>query len=537
MPQVLCAPEIPASKITPSFSDLKHIFLNEKIKIKSVDVSAKIRQMNPWWEDSAAVDADEHIARWLPMSYTPDALADSGWEDGGTACVLRGMRQVGKTTLMKTMIRKLLKGGTHPMRILYCDSADPESVREAVDRHHNLMNGSAVAGHRYLFLDGAASAPKWADGVADALKAARDASIVISGYVKEMGDAEEVNSRVPDFRRIRTRPNDAPTVPERLGIKSGGDATLTPMSFFKAAVRISPEIGEFAEGNGMFSPQGRRDVFDRLVRHEIDGRLEELCGYKRQLDRALDVYLATGGMPHAIDGYMRRGLSWDPEYQRHLDAMTQTWAALGRKPHLCAEFGRWLAAYEKNLVSLDKIAKGTGIMPPQMALNYANLLERLFLLHILYRYKNGRPDTSAAKKIIFADPSYLHAFRYSADPRALPAPLYVPDHRDGILEGVVATHLLRLARRMRPERAFEPRRSVFYWTDKKSRLVDFVLDLGENEMVPIKVKTGHVSRRDMSALTRFLKYTRCNGLLLGLGDLDAQRDYLTVPVSAFLMLA
>ena len=128
-------------------------------------------------------------------------------------------------------------------------------------------------------------------------------------------------------------------------------------------------------------------------------------------------------------------------------------------------------------------------------------------------------------------------FRYSADPWSLPAPLYVPDHRDKVLEGVVATHLMRLARSMTGGEGFDPRRSIFYWTDKKSRPVDFVLDLGGDVRVPMKVQTGHVSRRDMSALTRFLNQTEYGGLLLGLEDLGEQRDYLTVPASVFLMLA
>lgn len=497
--------------------------------------SAEIQQMNPWWDNSDTIDTDEYVQSWLPMSYMPDVFESIYREVDAGVYVLRGMRQVGKTTLMKITIRNLLRSGINPLCILYYRSTDPEDIRNAIHYHRNILNSSAATGHRYLFLDGVASIPKWSKSMMDVLKSARDASVVISGYIGEM-NGTDVDGCVPDFRRIQTPSNNNPTVPEMFGVQNGGDVTLKSMSFLEAAVWISPQIGEFIEGNGIFSPQCRREIFDNLIQHKIDSRLEEIYNHKKELNRVLDVYMATGGMPHAIDGYAHRGLSWDPQYQTYLDSITEAWTVLGRNPSMCVKFGRWLAGHENNLVSWDKIARGTCIMPPQAVLNCANLLERLFMLNILYRYKDGQPDTKAAKKIFFTDPVHLHMFRHSADPMAMPSPLYVPENRKKVLEGVVASHLLRLVRQMRPTRTPKPHSSVFYWTDKKSRMVDFVVDLGSNEIVPIMIMDGTVRRRDMSALTRFLTHTECRGLLLGRNDMEYNRDYLTVPVSVFLML-
>lgn len=492
--------------------------------------------MNPWWDDPAAVNNDDHIAMWGPMGYTPGVLDEVMGNSGSGVYVLRGMRRVGKTTLMKVTIKRLLDNGVQPRRIMYYDSGVPEKTREAVDYHASVANDS-VTGHRYLFLDGAASMPKWVEHIGDMLKAARDSVIVVSGYADEMVDTIDVGSRIPDFRRIGSGPV-RKSMPERFGVQRGNDITLMPMSFLESATRMDPEIGELVRNNDTFSPQSRQEIFGKLIRHEVDGRLEELTGYKSRLDKVLDTYLATGGMPHAVYEYMRRGLSWDPVYEKHRDALSEAWAKIPRRdPDLFVRFGCWLAGYDESLVSWDKLARGTGITPPQMVLNYANLLERLFVLHILYRHRNGRPDTSSAKKIFFTDPTYLHMFRYLSDPRALPAPLYVPDNRDKVLAGVVATHLIRLARSAIAGGDFDPRRSVFYWMDKKSRPVDFVMDLGRDIRVPLKVQMGHVNRRDMAALTRFLNQTDYSGLLLGQGDLDVHRDYIIVPASVFLMLA
>ena len=501
-----------------------------------MDIPTEVRRLNPWWDDPSAVDNDEYITEWAPMGYTPGALGGVMGNSGSGVYVLRGMRRVGKTTLMKVTIKRLLESGVQPRRILYYDSGVPEKVREAVDYHTDVITDS-VTGHHYLFLDGAASMPKWAEHVGDMLKVARDPVIVVSGYADEMVNAADVGSRIPDFRRIGPVPA-RESIPERLDVQRGDETTLMPMSFREAATRIDPEIGELVRNNDTFSPLSRQEIFGNLIAHEMDERLEELSGYKSRLDKVLDTYLATGGMPHAVYEYMRRGLSWDPVYDKHIDALSEAWGNIPRRdPDLFVRFGCWLAGYDESLVSWDKLARGTGITPPQMVLNYANLLERFFVLHILYRHRNGRPDTGSAKKIFFTDPTYLHMFRYLSDPQALPAPLYVPDNRDKVLSGVVATHLIRLARAAIARDDFDPRRSVFYWMDKKSRPVDFVMDLGDDIRVPLKVQMGHVNRRDMAALTRFLNQTDYGGLLLGQGDLDVHRDYIVVPASIFLMLA
>lgn len=500
-----------------------------------MDIPAEVRQMNPWWDDPAAVDSDDHITAWNPMGYTPDVLDEAVGNSGSGVYVLRGMRRVGKTTLMKVTIKRLLENGVQPRRIMYYDSGVPEKTREAVDYHAGVANDAAAP--RYLFLDGAASMPKWIEYVNDMLKAAENSVIVVSGYADEMVDAIDIGSRIPDFRRIGSGPA-RKSITERFGVSRGNDTTLMPMSFRESATRMDPEIGGLVRNNDTFSPQSRQEIFGKLIRHEVDERLEELAGYKSRLDKALDTYLATGGMPHAVYEYVRRGLSWDPVYEKHKDALSEAWANIPRRdPDLFVKFGCWLAGYDESLVSWDKLARGTGITPPQMVLNYANLLERLFVLHILYRHRNGRPDTSSAKKIFFTDPTYLHMFRHLSDPRALPAPLYVPDNRDKVLSGVVATHLIRLARSAITGAGFDPRRSVFYWMDKKSRPVDFVMDLGGDIRVPLKVQMGHVNRRDMAALTRFLNQTDYSGLLLGQGNIDVHRDYVVVPASVFLMLA
>ena len=45
------------------------------------------------------------------MGYTPDVLDEVMGNSGSGVYVLRGMRRVGKTTLMKVTIKRLLENG------------------------------------------------------------------------------------------------------------------------------------------------------------------------------------------------------------------------------------------------------------------------------------------------------------------------------------------------------------------------------------------------------------------------------------------
>ena len=73
---------------------------------------------NPWWSDPVRIDSDKDIKAVEKASIK--------WRQGRVVhfdlekdaiYTLRGPRQVGKTTLIKKMIRNLLKNGVEPQSI------------------------------------------------------------------------------------------------------------------------------------------------------------------------------------------------------------------------------------------------------------------------------------------------------------------------------------------------------------------------------------------------------------------------------------
>ena len=89
---------------------------------------------NPWWRGREAIHSDELIQKWeesnvrvYPKLYEKilEFINQKRW---GSIFIFRGPRQVGKTTLLKLIIRELLERGYSPDAILYLPLDAPKIV-------------------------------------------------------------------------------------------------------------------------------------------------------------------------------------------------------------------------------------------------------------------------------------------------------------------------------------------------------------------------------------------------------------------------
>lgn len=97
---------------------------------------------------------------------------------------------------------------------------------------------------------------------------------------------------------------------------------------------------------------------------------------------------------------------------------------------------------------------------------------------------------------------------------------------------VVANHLVQWSYEWASSDVFPAHERLFYFKKKDSgREVDFVLKHGR-ELYPFEVKyQDSVGKRDLNGLFSFHK-----GVLVSKADLNALRDYATIPVELLLML-
>lgn len=107
-----------------------------------------------------------------------------------------------------------------------------------------------------------------------------------------------------------------------------------------------------------------------------------------------------------------------------------------------------------------------------------------------------------------------------------------------MVEGIVASHLIRMAFRRSPKKPwFLYSNYLAYWRYGPEKEVDFVYSDGRVE-VPIEVKFGgRLTKRDLDGIIAFKKASRAkNGLLLTRDTLSSERECLRVPVALFLLL-
>lgn len=111
-----------------------------------------IRQYNPWWDDPDSIDADPHLLRLdgSGIAYSPAPVPALACPEDPAIRLVHGPVQSGKTTLVKSEIRRLLKC-VDPEMILYCPSAGTGGTLE------RYLEETKGCGHRYIFLDGAES--------------------------------------------------------------------------------------------------------------------------------------------------------------------------------------------------------------------------------------------------------------------------------------------------------------------------------------------------------------------------------------------
>ena len=144
--------------MTSSFKKLLHLGLE-----------ADLRRLNPWWADPQAAAAMPEIKRW---AFEP---ALRRLKEGLAAITLiRGPRQVGKSTMLLQMVEQLLAEGVNPKRIFYVQfdelpllKNDPEPILRLADWYeqtvlHSTFNQETAKGHPvYWLLDEVQNLSDW----------------------------------------------------------------------------------------------------------------------------------------------------------------------------------------------------------------------------------------------------------------------------------------------------------------------------------------------------------------------------------------
>jgi len=450
--------------------------------------------MNPWWRDRLSINQDKHILTFeaSKIKWRPPLLKTPLNEDA--LHIIKGPRQVGKTTLIKLFIKNLLvdeKVSEKDIFFLSIDAA--RTVDEVLEVILYYFKTIATSNRRYLFLDEASFLPDWPRGIKVLIDMGfdRNATYVVTG------------SSALDLKRSSEK------LPGRRG--KGRDFVLLPLSFRQFLSIIYPRI-KLVPVNFIseFLEKKEGDFFDFRM-------------YKTELEGALHAYLQTGGFPAWIDARLKG------ELNEHLLTTFRAiiegdMARLKKNTSLLMHIALPILKHIGTPVDWKKLANETGMGSHHTAHDYISILSDSYILYFLQALDTNKnlPKLRKGKKIYPFDP-VISTVLLNYHP-------HLNIENSALIEAVVGGHLLRKSRFI--NNGLSSISDLFYWHSKAGKEVDFVfLDQKGLQSIEVKYK-NHVTLRDGITMIRHFN----NGLLLSKKDFEVGPNVLMLPVSWFLAM-
>ena len=487
-----------------------------------------LSEQNQWWIDEKNISKDYSLNKLKKFRFQwSPRLKDHIKLDHDVIYTIRGPRQVGKTTLMKLIIKDLLsekKAKPEDVFFWSCERNDAKELNAVIQTYLDWRVLSKD-NRKYIFLDEICSVKNWSNElIYFANKGSfQNCTIIVTG------------SHSMDMKRSTER------MPGRRGGDGSGplDKILLPMKFAEFVELVYPELRSKLEALKLSEKEERYPKIKKLFEGKIDRSIEDLMVHKKQLDALFEEYLLTGGIPVAINELKEKGSISENTYAIYLKAIIGNLRKYRHKENTFKQIAREALRTLSTPVSWNSFAgEKTGIKSPKTVGEYAEALEELYVANISYRCKtHNRELLSDYKKIYFLDPFIFHALHGWSNEKKN----YFKNAKDSILkntemkskfvESVVYSHLCRFAYNLYLKDLFDPKSVLFYYRDKKNKEVDFVLSF-DGKYYPFEVKyQANVSSSDFVGFSSFGK-----GVMISKNELRLWGRYVSIPLSIFLML-
>ncbi|CAB50431.1 ATP-binding protein [Pyrococcus abyssi] len=431
-----------------------------------------IEQFNPWWKGKEFISEDEDYRKWEEsgVKWVPRVIEDISLEPFSLNFIF-GPRQVGKTTLLKLIIKRLLDSGVNPKAIFYlrCDYlSDYRELMNALEEYMELREIEGIE-NSYIFLDEITFPREWFRAIklyVDMGKFKNDVLILtgsVSMYLK--GEIE--------------------TFPGRRG--KGKEIIMYPLSFRDFVGVVAPEL------------------YRKIpVVREISKVREclKLLPWKDELHRLFLLYLRSGGFPRAIKDVLGKGRVSGDTYDTYLSWVRGDIIKFGKSEEVARMIMKTILDKVPSPIGWNTIAREIDIGSHKTVFSYIEFLEKSFILKVLHYFDPNtlEPDFRKEKKVHLIDPFLYELFSRWC--------LVEKPSEDKIVESVVASHLAR-------------KYEVGYWRNGKE--VDVVTKSGigfevkwKGKVTPSRLRVGKIKE------------------VITLSKDDISTDPLMIPVPIFL---
>ncbi len=479
-----------------------------------------LRDMNPWWQGDP-IPALPPIRRW---AYAP--LLQALNSRLAPAVVLRGPRQVGKSTLQAQVIQALLAQGIAPRRILRVQFDDLPELRRL--RSPIVELGQWFCDH----ILGKTYARAAADG---------EPPYLILDEVQNLADWAPQLKHVLDIGRVRA----LVTGSSALRIQEGQDSLAGRLSVIELGPLLLREIAAF-RGRELIPPFLDYDGLGPLKEKSFWQDLREFGTQHGELRRAaFAAYSERGAYPvahanpdepwervadHLEETVIRRAIQHDlrlgPRGQKRDEALLEEVFRLA-----C----RYAGQAPRQALYLDELrrSQNANLGWPRV-LNYLRFLDGTLLLRLIKPLELRLKRKRGPSKICLCDHALRAAWlqeQVPLTPEELDRKPELADLAGHLAEsaaGYFLATLLHLDVAHFPERAAE-------------REVDFVLTIGD-QRIPVEVKyRRRITADDVRGLQSFIEkphYRAPFGLLITRDDPPATEDprIVSLPLSTLLLL-
>lgn len=405
-----------------------------------------IEEYNPWWRGGQYLAEDEDYRKWSEsrIRWYPSLMREIDLKPYSLHFIF-GPRQVGKTTLLKLLIKRLLDRGVDPRSILYlrCDAiADHRELLEVLGQYLALRDEWHVK-NSYIFLDEVTYPREWYRALkllVDMGKFRRDV-LVVTGSTSMYVRAE------------------VETFPGRRGY--GRNFVMYPLSFREFATIVDAEL------------QGKIEVYSSLTPGEVASKTLKMIPWLPRLNRYLKLYMECGGFPEAVKTYVEHGRIPARILDDLISWIKGELAKLRRNESIAKRILKAIVEKAPSPLSINSIAKEFEIRSHKTVFSYLDLFEKMYVTKTLHYIDPNRAVGIPYKnrKIHLTDPLLY---------RTIAGWCFTSKPQESIIvEGTVATHLSR-------------RYEVGYW--KNHREIDVVVK-DDGRLLGVEVKYGEKPAR------------------------------------------
>ena len=480
-----------------------------------------LRDSNPWWRGERLFGLPP-VRRW---AFAPTL---KGLKTGlAPVTVLRGPRQVGKTTTLNQVIDTLLNEGVAPKRIFRVQFDDiPQLQRMATPildlaawyADHVLgqsINAYAHAsgGPVYLLLDEVQNLPDWAT------------------QVKHLVDLQPVRAVVTGSSALR--------------IEAGRDSLAGRLSTIEMGPLLLREVAQL-RGIGTLEPylpfNGLAPLKDKAFWQGLRAFGEQHRGLR---DAAFESFSDRGAYPLA---HTRLDASWDEIAAQLVETVVRRAiqhdlrvGERGRRrdePLLEEVFRlscRYIGQSPSQTLYLDEVKRSLHAnIGWQRILAYLKFLDATLLVRLIEPLELRLKRRKGGAKLILSDHALRAAWlqeKVPLEPLALQAAPHLADLAGRIAEstaGQLFKSIINLGVHHFPERGSEPE-------------VDFVLTVGD-QRIPVEIKyrrrIDHADTRGLRAYIEKTVYNAPFGVLVTLLDEPGSDDprIVSLPLSSLLLM-